>query len=144
MESWRKVWRGGFSPLFFTVGGGGLGGGLENHPTPAPHRSGPPPPPPVSLAEWAAGEAACALVFCAWKGEGLETVGEGEQFFASFCFDADSPLGEPAACRYFLNWFDDTPRTQMRQELLAEVELVLAQRFPVEMAQPETTRLIAA
>ena len=31
-------------------------------------------------------------------------------------------LGEPAACRWFLNWFDDTPRDQMRRELLAEVK----------------------
>ena len=27
-----------------------------------------------------------------------------------------------------MNWFDDTPRDQMRRELLAEVELVLATR----------------
>ena len=66
-------------------------------------------------------EAACALGYCGWQGDGLETVGEVEEFFARACFEADQRLGEPAACRWFLNWFDDTPRDEMRRELLAEV-----------------------
>ena len=56
------------------------------------------------------------------------TVGQCEEFFAKCCFEADQSLGEPAACRHFLNWFDDTPRDEMRRELLAEVELTLAGR----------------
>ncbi len=35
---------------------------------------------------------------------------------------------EPAACRWFLNWYDETPRHEMRRCLLAEVNRVLARR----------------
>jgi hypothetical protein len=31
-------------------------------------------------------------------------------------------------CRFFLNWFDDTPREQMRHQLLAEVDRELNRR----------------
>ena len=37
-------------------------------------------------------------------------------------------VGEPAACRWFLNWFDETPRDEMRRLLLAEVNRNLAER----------------
>ena len=74
-------------------------------------------------------EAACALGYCGWQGETLDTVGQVEEFFARACFEADQRLGEPAACRWFLNWFDDTPRAEMRQLLLTEVQRSLAQRL---------------
>ena len=74
-------------------------------------------------------ESACALGYCGWQGEGLETVAEVEDFFARLCFEADQRLGEPAACRWFLNWFDETPRDEMRRLLLAEVNRTLAQRL---------------
>jgi hypothetical protein len=51
-----------------------------------------------------------------------------EEFFARMCFEIDQRLGEPAGCRWFLNWFDETPREEMRQQLLAEVKRALAQR----------------
>jgi hypothetical protein len=73
-------------------------------------------------------EAACALGYCGWQGEGLETVGEVEEFFARMCFDIDQRLGEPAACRWFLHWFDKTSRDQMRTELLEEVDRTLSER----------------
>jgi hypothetical protein len=82
-------------------------------------------------------EAACALGFCGWQGESLATVGEVEEFFARVCFEADHRLGEAAACRHFLNWFDDTPRNVMRHALLAEVDLALEARQPVELDVPE-------
>lgn len=58
------------------------------------------------------------------------TVGDCEEEFAQMCFKADELLGEPAACRWFLNWFDDTPREQMLKELGAECRNVLAARAP--------------
>jgi hypothetical protein len=33
-----------------------------------------------------------------------------------------------------LNWFDDTPREEMRRELLDEIEHALAERVPGEPA----------
>ena len=143
MESWRKVWREGFAPLLSTAGLESLRDALKADDGRLLQGATSSPPPVMCVRDWPV-EAACALGFCAWKGEGLETVGEVEDFFARACFEADQRLGEPAACRYFLNWFDDTPRAEMRRELLAEVELVFAQRFPIEKAQPEPNKLIAA
>jgi hypothetical protein len=83
-------------------------------------------------------EAACALGYCGWQGEKLETVGDVEEYFARCCFEADQKLGEAAACRWFLNWFDDTPRDEMRKELLAEVERAIEDRAEtVTPAVPE-------
>ena len=72
-------------------------------------------------------------------------VGQVEEHFARCCFEADQRLGEPAACRWFLNWFDDAPRTDMRRELLAEVELALADRVPLDpVAVPNPNETAAA
>ena len=56
-------------------------------------------------------------------------MGEVEEYFARSCLEADERLGEAAACRWFLNWFDDTPREEMRDELLGEVERAIEARF---------------
>jgi hypothetical protein len=73
-------------------------------------------------------EAACAIGYCGWQGDGLETVGEVEEFFCRLCFEADQRLGEPAAVRFFINWTDESPRDEVRRELLGEVNLALADR----------------
>jgi hypothetical protein len=68
------------------------------------------------------------LGYCGWQGEGLETVGEVEEYFARVCYEADCCLEEAGAVRFFLNWFDETPRDAMRAQLLAELNRSLAQR----------------
>lgn len=75
-------------------------------------------------------EAACAVGFCGWQGDGgvRTTVGEVERAFARYCFEADQRLGEPAACRFFLNWFDDAPRPVVLAALGAECRAILAER----------------
>jgi hypothetical protein len=73
-------------------------------------------------------EGACLVGYAGWKGEHLETVGDVEEYFARACFEADQRLGEPAGCRWLLNFFDDTPRDEMRRELLFEVERELERR----------------
>ncbi|MBA4187552.1 MAG: hypothetical protein C0467_05990 [Planctomycetaceae bacterium] len=73
-------------------------------------------------------EGACLVGYCEMMSKSLGTVGEVEESFADLCFEADQRLGEPAACRWFLNWFDDTDREIVRTEMLAEVELALSQR----------------
>jgi hypothetical protein len=65
-------------------------------------------------------------------GDGLETVGEVEEFFALMCSEIDKLLGEAAGCKWFLNWYDDTPRPEMRRELLIEVQRTLAGRLAEE------------
>ena len=89
------------------------------------------PPPLACVQDWPV-EGACALGYCGWVGDGLETVGEVEEFFARMCFEIDQRLGEPAGCRWFLNWFDETPRDEMRELLLVEVERALELRREAE------------
>src|SRR5438552_1232620 len=127
MESWRKVWRDGFAPVLSTVGLQELRKALVRDDARLTQGATTTPPPLQCVLDWPV-EGACALGYCAWQGDGLESVGEVEEFFARACFEADQRLGEPAACRWFLNWYDDTPREEMRRQLLAEVNRILAQR----------------
>jgi hypothetical protein len=135
MESWRIVWRDGFVPVLSTVGLMALRDALRSDDPRLVQGATTTPPPLMCVQDWPV-EACCALGFCGWQGDALFTVGEVEEHFAKCCFEADQRLGEPAACRWFLNWFDDTPRTEMRRELLAEVELALAERILVEDSTP--------
>ncbi len=131
MESWRKVWREGVAPLLSTSGLEALQQALKNDDARLLQGLTTTPPPLQCVQDWPV-EAACALGFCGWQGDGLETVAEVEEFFARTCFEIDQRLGEPAACRWFLNWFDETPREEMREQLLAEVQRALAQRRSAE------------
>jgi hypothetical protein len=56
------------------------------------------------------------------------TVGQVEEFFAHACFAADQLIGEPAECRHFLHWFDDTPREEMRRVLYSWCMEVIRER----------------
>jgi hypothetical protein len=127
MESWRKVWRDGLAPLISTAGLDALRTALAKDDARLLQGATTTPPPLQCVQDWPV-EAACALGYCGWQGEGLESVAEVEEYFARLCFEVDQRLGEPAACRWFLNWFDETPREEMRALLLAEVNRTLAQR----------------
>lgn len=131
MESWRKVWREGLMPLISTEGLEALRVALANDDARLLQGATTTPPPLQCVQDWPV-EAACALGYCGWQGEGLESVAEVEEYFARLCFEVDRHLGEPAACRWFLNWFDETPRDEMRTEFLAEVQLALSQRQEAE------------
>ena len=127
MQSWRTVWREGFAPSLSTQGLEALKEALQHNSEELSQGSTTTPPPLMCVQDWPV-EAACAVWFGGWRGEGLETVGEVEEYFAKICFEADQRLGEPAACRWFLNWFDDTPRDEMCQQLSEEIDVVLGQR----------------
>jgi hypothetical protein len=127
MESWRKVWRDGLAPQLSRAALAALRGGLMRDDPQLLQGATTSPPPLAYVQDWAV-EAACALGYCGWQGEDLETVAEVEEFFARVCYEADQRLGEPAACRWFLNWYDDTPRAAVRRLLLAEVNRTLDQR----------------
>jgi hypothetical protein len=126
METWRKVWREGLAPHLSATGLEALRQALIRDDARLLQGATTTPPPLQCVQDWPV-EAACALGYCGWQGEGLETVAEVEEFFARLCFEADQSLGEPAACRWFLNWFDETPREEMRSLLLTEVTRSLAQ-----------------
>jgi hypothetical protein len=137
MDSWRKVWRDGLAPLISTAGLEALRTALANDDARLLQGATTTPPPLQCVQDWPV-EAACALGYCGWQGEGLESVAEVEEYFARLCFEVDQRLGEPAACRWFLNWFDETPREEMRDLLLAEVNRTLAQRRTDAVAEDET------
>jgi len=82
------------------------------------------PPPLMVCQDWPV-EACCPLAYAGWQC-GLTTVAEVEEFFARVCHEIDEALGEPAGCRWLLNWIDETPRAAMIAALLPEVETALA------------------
>jgi hypothetical protein len=127
MESWQKVWRDGLAPLVSTEGLAVLARALASDDPRLLQGATTTPPPLTCVQDWPV-EAACAVGYCGWQGDGLETVAEVEEYFARVCFELDQRLGEPAACRWFLNWFDETPRVEMRRLLLGEVQRTLAER----------------
>jgi hypothetical protein len=127
MESWRKVFREGLAPLISTPGLAALRRALEEDDRRLLQGATTTPPPLRCVQDWPV-EAACALGYCGWQGEGLETVAEVEEYFARMCFEIDQRLGEPAGCRWFLNFWDETPRPELRQLVLPEVERALAIR----------------
>jgi hypothetical protein len=85
-------------------------------------------PPPMDCAKHMRCEGACAIGYAGWVGDDLPTVGDVEEFFARVCWDADQRLGEAGGVRHFINWFDETPRDEVRRLLLAEIDRVLAER----------------
>jgi len=127
MESWRKVWRDGVAPLLSVEALEALRDGLRSDDSRLVQGATTQPPPLQCVQDWPV-EAACALGYCGWQGEGLVTVGEVEEYFARMCFEIDQRLNEPAGCRFFLNAFDDEPRQTFFPALLGEVELALTQR----------------
>ena len=144
MQAWQRSFREGIAPLISTRALLALKRALTQDDPALIQGATTTPPPLQAVQDWPV-EAACALGFCGWQGDGLETVGEVEEFFARLCFEADARLGEPAACRWFLNWFDETPRAEARQDLLAEVNRTLAQRIrPTEEMSPEKDETAAA
>jgi len=127
IPAWKTVWREGFAPQLSTPALEALAEALARDDPRLLQGVNTQPPPLETLRDWPV-EAACALGFCAWQGDGLPTVGDVDDFFGRACFEADLRVHEPAGCRYFLNWFDDTPRDEMRRLLLPEVRDELARR----------------
>src|SRR5262245_10375671 len=114
MDKWRETFRKGIAPFLSPEGLAALQDALERDDerliqvrTCRPSSTF-----AISLAE-VEPEAACAVGYCGWQGDGLQTVGEVEEFFARACHQCDVALAEPAGCRWFLNWFDEAPRAVM-------------------------------
>jgi hypothetical protein len=130
MKDWREVWRKGLAPLLSKAGLEAVRVGLVGDDVRILQGATTNPPPLHCVANWPA-EAACVIGYCSWQGDGLETVAEVEEYFTRTCFAIDQRLGEPGACRWFLNWYDETPRAEMRGLLAAEVSRGLAERLGV-------------
>jgi hypothetical protein len=128
MEAWRNVWRNGFAPVLTTRQIQAIKRGLLRDDARLIQGATTAPPPMQCVLDWSC-EGACLIGYAAWQGDGIEAVGDVEEFFGEVCAKADQLLGEVAACRYLLNWFDDTPRDEMRRLLLPEIERELANRI---------------
>lgn len=126
MKLWQQAWR-SIAPSLPTLGLEALAKALQDDDPRLLQGVTTMPPPLQCVQDWPI-EAACALGFCGWQGENRETVGEVEEFFARMCYTLDQNMGEPAGCRWFLNWYDETPRDEMRAALLEEVTLELKYR----------------
>ncbi len=136
LPSWKKIWRNGFAPGISTEALRALKRACDEDDRRLIQQATTAPPPLMCVQDWPI-EAGCALGFCgAVENGGFAppnsadgaTVGQAEEYFARACFEADQREGEPAACRWFLNWFDDTPRDEMRRELATEIQLELDRR----------------
>jgi len=128
--TWQQVWRDGIAPQFGRGQLLALAEALRTDDVRLTQGSTTTPPPLMCVQDWPC-EAACALGYCGAVENGgfmVATVGTVEEFFAKACHECSVRMGAPAAERHFLNWFDDTPRDEMRRELLAEVERALAGR----------------
>lgn len=126
MEAWQKVFREGLAPLLSTEQLEVLRQGLIMNDPRLGQGFTTEPPPLRCVKDWDV-EKVDLIGYCGWF-DGLRTVGEIEEFFARTCFKMDSLLGESAGCRWLLNWYDETPRQEMRERLLLEVNLALSSR----------------
>lgn len=146
MEMWKVSWRNGYLPGMKTETLKALLEAVQSDDPRLTQGSTSTPPPLMCVQDWPI-ECGCIIGYAgAIENGGFEsssvesyvakkkdnpspaTVGEVEEFFATACFQADQRLGNPAECRYFLNWFDGTPRSEMRRELQAELILNLKER----------------
>ena len=120
IEVWKRAWR-AIAQQTSTKALRALQKALENDDKRLVQGRTTSPPPLQCVQDWAV-EAACSLGYCGWQGDGLQTVGEVHEYFAEVCFAAGERLGEENGVRYFLAWFDETPREEMRFALLVEVQ----------------------
>lgn len=123
---WVKVWRNGLAPHLPTEGMERLAEALRTDAT-SLLQGATTSPPPLACVEDFTCEGACPISYCGLVTSN-ETVGEIELFFARICRQCDESMREVAACHWFLNWVDETPRDEMRRELLREVERTLSLR----------------
>lgn len=141
MEKWRECWRLGFAPVLSLDVLTALREAVATDDVRLTQGSTTTPPPLMCVQDWPV-EAGCAIGYCGAVANGGfadgthmgATVGEAEEYFAKACFDADQRLGEAAACRDFLTWFDDTPRGEVLAELLPEIDRELGRRAAIRPA----------
>jgi hypothetical protein len=125
MEKWRSIWRRAFVPQLSRQQLEALQWALIHDDQRLLQGTTCFPPSHIEEMRADAVEGACALSFCGWQGSNIKTVGELDQFFQTLCDNADVILKEAGACRYWINWADDTPRDQFRREMILEVASAL-------------------
>ena len=139
MDEWRRVFRQGVAPSLSTAGLRALRIALfrddsrliQGVTVGVPNATG-----SASFAFWSPvyaispspSQGACPIGLVGWLGDGLETAAEVHDYFADVARVCDELTGEECSMRHFTQFVDDTPRDQMRAQLLAEVDRVLNER----------------
>jgi hypothetical protein len=136
LQAWQRCWRDGIVPQLSTRALQALRQGLLCDDKRILQGATCSPAPLACVADWEP-EAADAISYALWLGDGYGTIGQLEDQFALVCMRASETLGEPTGCRYFLSWWDEQPRDVARQQLLIECDLALIGRLPPE--QPVET-----
>ena len=122
MKNWRKTWREGIAPLLSAESLLALKEALEKDDPTLIQGATTRPPLLHYVQDWPV-DAACPISYAGWKdGKGKDLVADVEEFFARVCFECSQLMKEPAACRHFICWWDDTPRNEARLALLEEVK----------------------
>lgn len=124
--NWLKVWKDGFEPQMSLVQLIGLRDAIVNDSPELLQETTTNPPPLLSCMDQKCC-GGCAIAYCGMM-EGKQTVGEVEEFFAKACYDCDMALGEPAACRFFLNAWDDNPMSWIKENFLPVLMETIEQR----------------
>src|SRR5438046_991148 len=139
MESWRNVWRTGVAPLLSTESLEALRQALV-HDDPRLLQGATTTPPPLQCVQDWPVEAACALGYCGWVGDGLETVAEVEECLARKSFDSWN-----AANRYATR-FDEKRRVSgpRRGERIYRVEIERREPPVVRTLPPATSATTTA
>lgn len=127
IPAWKKVFRDGIAPSLSDDSLEYLLGALERDDPELVQGSTTVPPPLMIYHDYDC-NGGCAVAYAIWKGEGIRLIGELEEKWAAVLWEADQRLGEPAAVRYFLNFWDDTPREVVRRELSAEIWRIMRER----------------
>lgn len=140
LPPWAYAWHVGIAPLLPTEGLRSLQTALRRDDPKLLQGATTVPPPLQATDEWNV-EKGDPIVWCFWMGgdEGdnavektpldiLTTVGDCEEAFTRICYEVNRLLGEPAGCRHFLNWWDETPREEAFRLMLDEVSITLDMR----------------
>jgi len=89
------------------------------------------PAPSLALSDWPC-QSACAIGSLAWEQQyGWEdgvTVSEIDEAFIASAMKCDALMNEQAACRYFLNWFDEGDRATVFAELSKWIDDIITER----------------
>jgi hypothetical protein len=145
LPSWKHVWRTGIVPQVSTEGLQRLRRALLEDDSRVLTGSTCFPP-PLQCCEDERVERCCPVCWLILAGKSPEAISVGllDEAFARLCWEADKLCGQPMSIRYLLNWIDETPRPELRKQLIVECDLALAGRMPAETETPLAKRLAAS
>jgi hypothetical protein len=124
LSEWTRVWRVGVVPQLTRDNLVALRDALQSN-DPRLMQGGTTYPPPLpNVQDWRC-ESCCLVAFPGFS-DGLTTAGELNTYFAEACHRADLALGEPAAIRHLLHFWDNGSRADVFAALIAELDAALA------------------